>query len=95
MQTQSDENGEINEQYYALGWRSDRFPIEEGGEDVWQVHHGGVSKGSMAWLVVYPEYETVVAMTINARANEFSDFAQPAHDLFRLFSEKHIMLQSK
>lgn len=39
-------DGTINEQYYAIGWRSDRFPLAEGGPDVWQVHHGGVSKGS-------------------------------------------------
>ncbi len=80
-------NGDINEQYYAIGWRSDRFSLDERGPDVRQVHHGGVSKGSNAWLIIYPEYELVVAMTSNARAEEFSDFAGPAHDLFRLFRQ--------
>lgn len=81
-------NGDINEQYYAIGWRSDRFPLEEGGPEVWQVHHGGVSKGSNAWLIVYPDYELVVAVVANARAEDFSHFAGPAHELFRIFSEE-------
>lgn len=83
-------NGEINEQYYAIGWRSDRFPLDEGGPDVWQVHHGGVSKGSNAWLIVYPDHDIVVALTANARADRFSDFAGPAHELFRLFRDNDL-----
>lgn len=85
-------NGEINEQSYALGWRSTRHSAKElgldpskFGEEVWTVHHGGVSKGSMAWLVVYPDFGIVIAMAINARADNFQDFAAPASRLAEIF----------
>lgn len=69
-------NGEINVQKYAIGWRSyptDRFGDE--GQSTHAIHHGGVSKGAMSWLVIYPEFEMVVAINMNTRAQVFSDFA--------------------
>ncbi|MEX2334892.1 MAG: serine hydrolase domain-containing protein, partial [Pseudohongiella sp.] len=74
-QTLSD--GEINEQSYALTWR-------------WRgtgnyAHHGGVSKGAMAWLAVHPAHSLVIALTTNARLAEFSDFASVQDSLVTLF----------
>ena len=70
-------NGEVNPQSYAIGWRSDsRDDLTSVAAPIHRVHHGGVSKGSMSWLVIYPELEMAVALNINARANEFSDFSR-------------------
>ena len=78
-------DGEINPQRYALGWRSDSTAIE--GITHQRRHHGGVSKGSMNWLVVYPDLRIVVDIAINARADEFSDFARHEKRITALFLE--------
>jgi len=78
-------SGEVNEQSYAMGWRVNRSRrIELDGGPVREVHHGGVSKGAMSWLVVYPDLELVVAININARAESFGDFAAAETRLTRL-----------
>jgi len=64
-------NGEVNEQQYASGWRSYKSYNTEHllGEDtpVWMVHHGGVSKGSMNLLALFPDYELVINVSVNGR----------------------------
>jgi len=64
-------NGEVNEQQYAAGWRSYKSYGTEHllGEDtpVWMVHHGGVSKGSMNLLALFPNYELVINVSVNGR----------------------------
>ncbi|MEQ8407938.1 MAG: serine hydrolase domain-containing protein [Gammaproteobacteria bacterium] len=72
-------NGEVNEQSYALTWR-----WHEAGH---YAHHGGVSKGSMAWLAVYPERSLVIAMTMNTTLPEFTDFSSLQTELVALFSQ--------
>jgi serine beta-lactamase-like protein LACTB len=77
-------NGEINPQSYGLNWRWD-----EVGQ---YAHHGGVSKGSMAWIAVYPAgldraHSLVIAMTINTTLVPFSDFASLQGELIELFSQ--------
>jgi CubicO group peptidase (beta-lactamase class C family) len=68
-------SGEINEQGYAIGWRANysRKLLGE-ARPVWSVHHGGVSKGSYSWLVIYPEHRLVIALNTNARLDDFGDF---------------------
>ena len=78
-------SGDINEQSYAVGWRSTRAFSENFGEEIWYVHHGGVSKGAMSWFVVFPEKEIVIALNANSRADTFGDFARPSRDLARIF----------
>lgn len=79
-------NGSANPQFYALGWRSDRSDrLRPGEAPVRQVHHGGVSKGSMNWLVIYPELELAVAMSMNTRVENFSEFAMKETRLSRAF----------
>ncbi|MGJ3236022.1 serine hydrolase domain-containing protein [Marivirga sp.] len=71
-------NGEINEQKYALGWRSYYEYASEHllgeGRPVWMVHHGGVSKGSMNLLCLFPNEGVVVDVAINGRQKDF-DFS--------------------
>lgn len=75
-------NGEINPQSYGLNWRWDA--------DQSYAHHGGVSKGAMAWLAVYPvrpgrPQSLAIAMTINTTLVPFSDFASLHLELLKLF----------
>ena len=41
----------------------------------------------MNWLVVYPDQRIVVDIAINARADEFSDFAKHERRILGLFLE--------
>ncbi|MEM8999286.1 MAG: serine hydrolase domain-containing protein [Bacteroidota bacterium] len=83
-------DGNINDQEYALGWRS-WLEHENGsllnGNPIWMVHHGGVSKGSMNFLVLFPEYGLVVDASINARAKTFGDFAEEVRKIADFFLE--------
>ncbi|MDT8429615.1 MAG: serine hydrolase domain-containing protein [Pseudomonadales bacterium] len=70
-------DGTVNEQAYALTWRwSERSNM---------ANHGGVSKGSKAWLAVYPAQRMVIALTMNTNVNEFSDFAAVQYALKEVF----------
>ncbi|WP_139141479.1 serine hydrolase domain-containing protein [Pseudohongiella acticola] len=72
-------NGNVNEQSYALTWRwSDTGNY---------AHHGGVSKGAMAWLAVHPEQSMVIALTTNVKLAEFGDFSSVQDSLVALFSK--------
>ena len=79
-------NGEVNEQSYAIGWRANPN-TRLLGEDkpVWNVHHGGVSKGAYSWLVIYPEQRLVVALNANARLEDFGDFMAIEQAISRTF----------
>ncbi|WP_157983126.1 serine hydrolase domain-containing protein [Psychroflexus aestuariivivens] len=87
-------NGEINEQKYALGWRSyyDYASQHLLGEEtpVWMVHHGGVSKGSMNLLCLFPNEGVVIDVAINGRQKEFdfSPFWYQVMDLVQPFLVK-------
>jgi serine beta-lactamase-like protein LACTB len=79
-------NGEVNAQSYAIGWRANpnmRLLAED--KPVWNVHHGGVSKGAYSWLVVYPEQRLVVALNTNARLDDFGDFMAIEQAISRTF----------
>ena len=69
-------NSEINEQQYALGWRfySENPWPGQPGRTLRMAHHGGISKGAMSWLVVYPDYSLSIAVNANTRLENFSDF---------------------
>lgn len=73
-------NGEINEQGYALTWR-----WNEAGQ---YAHHGGVSKGAMAWLAVYPEQSLVIALSTNTTLAGFAQFSQVQTALVALFADE-------
>ncbi|HKK94336.1 MAG TPA: serine hydrolase domain-containing protein [Longimicrobiales bacterium] len=83
------ESGTVNEENYALGWRVDRVSTRF-GEDrapVRIVHHGGVSRGAMSWLALYPDLGIAVAVNINTNTPEFADFARVEADILRTFAD--------
>jgi len=81
-------SGEINEQSYAVGWRFNPSSlVEYQGKALLHAHHGGVSKGAMSWLVVYPELHLAVAINSNSRAETFQAFAAAEVALTRLLLE--------
>ena len=49
------------------------------------IHHGGVSDGAQSWLVVYPEYQLVLAMNTNTVKENYCDFAGQAAAIVRPF----------
>ena len=52
-----------------MGWRNDMNKnIHKDGRDVNIMHHGGVAMGSTAMLILLPEYNITVAVTINRNA---------------------------
>ncbi|WP_370086138.1 serine hydrolase domain-containing protein [Ekhidna sp.] len=80
-------NGDINNQNYALGWRhdySDRYL--DGAKKVEIIHHGGMAVGGLALLAIYPEYNMTVALTVNKSGQEgrfeLFDYAVPIANLF-------------
>jgi CubicO group peptidase (beta-lactamase class C family) len=78
-------DGRVNEQAYAIGWRVNRQPrLTIAGCPALQVHHGGVSKGSFSWLVLYPERRLAVSLMTNAQARTFREFASVELELTRL-----------
>lgn len=74
-------NGDVNPQNYALGWRRHE------GDDymVTQFNHGGVSRGAQCYLMVIPEYQMAVAVSINRKTEEFWDFGEVAVLIARQF----------
>lgn len=83
------EDGTVNEQNYAMGWRADRVTSRFGDdrEPVGIIHHGGVSRGAMSWLTLYPELGISVAVNINTNTSEFGDFARVEADILRIFAD--------
>lgn len=59
-------NGAINEQNYAFGWRSHLSTgIFNEERKVMISHHGGVAMGGIAFLIMYPEHDMSIAITVN------------------------------
>lgn len=82
-------SGQINRENYGLGWRNDLYEnIHKDGHKVTIIHHGGVAMGSTAMLILLPEYNLTVAVTMNRNAStkETKDmFFSLPHKLARLF----------
>jgi CubicO group peptidase (beta-lactamase class C family) len=63
-------SGKINIQNYGMGWRNDMYKnIHKDGHNVYIIHHGGVAMGSTAMLILLPEYNLTVAVTMNRNAS--------------------------
>ncbi len=78
-------SGEVNEQDYALGWRWREWEIDGVGM-ARNANHGGVSRGSQSWLLVFPDYDMAIAFNINSKTEEFADFGMAYQDIFREFA---------
>lgn len=81
------EDGTVNEQNYALGWRvseaTEKIPFR-------YIHHGGVSKGAMTWFAVIPEKRMAVAIIINTRVWPFSRWSGIFAELAEIFADPDI-----
>jgi CubicO group peptidase (beta-lactamase class C family) len=77
-------DGTVNEQDYALGWRWREWPIEGAGV-ARNANHGGVSRGSQCWLLLYPDYLMSMAFCTNAKTEEFGTFGQFYEPFFQSF----------
>lgn len=83
------DNGEVNEQLYALGWRSylahTNATILDSETPVWMVHHGGVSKGSQNFLVLFPNYDLVIDASINTNVEDFWTLSNEVYKIANAF----------
>lgn len=84
---QTMKNGEVNHQNYALGWRVRESDFGEQIGKLFHANHGGISQGAQSWLMVIPKYNMAVAVNINAKTENFWDFAKVSYDLVKLFLE--------
>lgn len=89
---QSLNNGEVNIQNYALGWRYSELELEGLGK-VKSAHHGGVSRGAQSWLLVFPDLEIVISINANIRTDSFGDFGFLYQDVLRAIYEKKNLLK--
>ena len=78
------DDGSVNEQDYALGWRWREWEIDGVGV-ARNANHGGVSRGSQCWLLLYPDYRMSMAFCTNTKTREFSTFGRFYEPLFRAF----------
>ncbi len=77
-------DGSVNEQDYALGWRWREWEIDGIGK-VRNANHGGVSRGSQCWLLVYPDYQMSMAFCTNTKTEVFGTFGTYYESFFRSF----------
>ncbi len=87
-------DGNVNPQNYALGFRRTEHdnlfcdkqnPLKK---TIRYIHHGGVSDGAQSWLVIYPDYQLVLAMNTNIVKEDFCDFALQAAGILRPFLQQ-------
>lgn len=87
-------DGSINPQNYALGFRRTEHGNLYCDKDhplkrkIRYVHHGGVSDGAQSWLVIYPDYQLVLAMNTNIVKEDYCDFALQAAGILRPFLQQ-------
>ena len=85
-------NGSVNEQGYAIGWRTREWEIDGIGL-VRNANHGGVSRGAQSWLLVFPDHEMAFAFIINSKTDEFREFGWATYqDLARLFIQAQSLI---
>lgn len=78
-------NGDTNEQDYAIGWRWREWTVDS---DLLarNANHGGVSRGGQSWLLVYPDYDMVIAYNMNGRTEDFGPFSKFHDNIFVPFA---------
>lgn len=88
-------NGDENEQHYAIGWRVPTYDYGEGIGELMIANHGGVSRGSQSWLMVIPQYKVAVAVNINTTTDTFWDFGSVSTELARAFIKAQQQTQAQ
>lgn len=83
-------NGSINEEGYALGWRVEQeHSLFAGKRQTFVAHHGGVAMGSTAFLLLFPEYNLVVALAMNrSKPPEYNTFSKYAFSIAEIFLQE-------
>ncbi len=75
-------NNEINEQNYALGWRSHNSVHDfKTDKDVMITHHGGVAMGGISFLIMYPEYKLSISVVANKQMEGVGELVDIAHSI--------------
>ena len=70
------EDGNINEQNYALGWRSHTWQRMFNGErDVFVAHHYGKASGGESFLIMFPEYNLSISIVANRNLEDTLAFS--------------------
>ncbi len=87
-------SGQVNEQNYALGWRVREQEFLP-GQTLRHVNHGGVSRGGQSWLMLLPEVEVAIALNINGRTDDFSDFSSFYLVIAEAFLAQKLALESE
>lgn len=81
-------NGQINEQNYAIGWRSHiSKSVFEDNHPVQVFHHAGMATGATSIFVLFPEYNSSISLLIN-KTEPPSNLFKYAYDLIHLFIHK-------
>lgn len=78
-------SGLVNEQNYGLGWRNEiNETVFKDKRKTNIIYHGGSAVGSTAILILLPEYNATVAVTMNRSGNssELFDVAYKIADLY-------------
>jgi hypothetical protein len=67
-------NGEINPQYYGLGWRVGAMPFPRGTQTMVRfINHGGQASGAECILALAPDVGGAMALCGNAHTNKGTD----------------------
>lgn len=77
------DNGEINPQHYAIGWRVDATSRILEDKKVQIIHHGGTITGSITLLMLFPEYNMSIAMMVN-RTGASGELFNPIYELAKV-----------
>lgn len=85
-------SGDVNPQYYALGWRHhDSARMFDGERPVRLLHHGGTGVGGTAFLAAIPDYDVVIAVITNRTldgSGELLDIVIPIAEAFVLEADR-------
>ncbi len=82
-------NGETNPQDYAIGWRWREYEVDGVKGYLRNANHGGVSRGSQSWLLVFPDYQMAIAFNTNTKTQEFHTFGMLWQEIARPFAVAH------
>lgn len=76
-------NGSINNQNYALGWRSD-MTEKVSNRSTPMIHHAGMANGSTSVLILFPEYELAISILTN-NTNQVSELFDMVYEFATTF----------
>ncbi|AXT61481.1 class A beta-lactamase-related serine hydrolase [Aquimarina sp. AD10] len=81
-------NGKVNKQNYAIGWRNDTIQsIFNDKRDVQILHHAGVAYGATSVFILFPEYDLSISLLMN-KSGSASDLFNHAYTFVKLFLSK-------